>query len=239
MSVIKLSASSIQDYVECRKRFWYRIHKSSEAIQSDNMIFGSIIHEAVEKFDDISLAREFFWKEWNSVKSQSFLPDVDSPPKDVERILNGYYNKILPKIPKDENSKRELFFEVPWGENQFGEKVEIIGKIDRIADNVIYDWKTTSSRPSQYVLQSIQFYVYHYAYEQLYNKYPDGIYYGHLYTGSLYPVELKKSLIDNLQVLIEDISNNINNFYRITGYQCSRCMFRDICYRELENELAR
>jgi CRISPR/Cas system-associated exonuclease Cas4 (RecB family) len=241
MAEIKLSASSLKDYLECPRRFWYRVNRASEAETNDDMLFGSLVHSAIERYSNKDEATAFFWRKWKEIKDNSFLPDdIKKTPKSVNKIMDGYYDKILPKLSSNPDVVKELFFKAPF-DNIGKDKIVLIGKIDRIDSGMIYDWKTSYNRPTEYTIQDIQFYMYDLAYNILNNTPPIGIFYGHLYTGTLYPVELKDSLRENLRELILKVADEIRSVDRypaITGYQCNRCLFKNICFRELDkNEL--
>jgi len=235
--ILRLSATSIQDYMECPKRFWYRTNAKDKAVVSDHVVFGSIVHEAIEKFEDSETAVKWAVKEWPERMKQEFefaeLP-VSKPPKSFSKMLGNYYTKILPDIEHADPFCRECMFDVPWVENQELD-VRIIGKMDLISGLHVYDWKTGARKPTKYQLQSFQFYLYEWAYEKMYGRRPN-IYYGYLNGGDIIPIDMNDALRDDVHNTINSTINNLKNeiFYRVTGYQCANCFYRAHCYNEME-----
>lgn len=233
--MIRLSASSIKDFLECPQRFWYRHNKPETKIESDHMILGSIIHEAIEKFDSEMTAVVWANEEWDKEVKNAFAEKVKKPPKNIDKLLGNYYNKIVPKL-ENVGVIKEEFFDVPWG--YLGkEEIRLIGKMDRISGNSVYDWKSSSRRPSKYVLQDIQFYIYALAYDKLFNRLPDNIYYGHLYTGNLYDVELKDEMlyVTLPEIIIRVAEQHTLPPFRVTGFHCQWCIFNEICFNDMDN----
>jgi len=228
----RLSATSIGDFLECPQRFWYRTHHPEAAKLSDHVIFGGIVHEAIEKFDNFDDALAWALKEWE-LRSQdgNFMPDkqVKKPPKSFKRMLENYYKQIEPMI---EGGEKEMFFSFPW--NGRTEEIKIIGKMDRVTDTAVYDWKTSGRKPSKYQLHSIQFYIYAWAYRNIYGRDAE-VYYGYLNGGDLIRIDIKPALVDNVTETIEYVIENMDKDpIRICGYQCSNCFYREICFAQLE-----
>lgn len=239
---LRLSASSIKDYSECPKRFWYRTWQKDKARVSDHVVFGSIVHEAIEKFDDANEAVKWSVEEWNNRMTPEFefaeIKDVPKPPKSFTKMLGNYYTKIVPELPLDDPQKTELFFEIPWSKTEIDDietEIIIIGKIDKVAGSNVYDWKTGARLPSKYVMHDFQFYLYDWAYSMLYGKKPK-VYYGHLNTGDLFPVEINDYLRNDMASTIWQVVDSIKaeHFQRLAGFQCNSCFYRDFCWGEME-----
>ena len=220
--------------MECPKRFWYRTYQRDKSKVSDHVVFGSIVHEAIEEFKDGKEAVKWAVAQW----AERMTPDFEfaeiqppKPPKSFTKMLGNYYTKIIPELDFDEElQETELFFEVPWSDD-----VIIIGKIDLIIGLNVYDWKTGARKPSKYQLQDFQFYLYEWAYEQMYGRRPK-VYYGYLNTGTLIPVGMNEQLRDEVGNIINSAIANIKNenYHHVTGYQCGNCFYRDHCYGEME-----
>ena len=229
--MIRLSATSIKDYLECPQRFWYRTHASESAKLSGHVIFGSIVHEAIEKFDEPGPAVKWAFDEWGERTGGSFAKGATRLPrgKDFSEFLGNYFFEIEPNLPKDELNEVEHFFRLPWSDN-----VEILGKMDRIIGSNVYDWKTGTRKPDQYVLQDIQFYIYEWAYEIIYGHRPT-LFYGHLKGSEVINIDLKDKMREHIPEIINRIVADINKpSYRITGYHCGNCFYNEICYDEME-----
>ena len=231
---LRLSASSIKDYLECPKRFWYRTYKRDKSKVSNHVVFGSIVHEAIEEFEDGKDAVKWAVKEWAERMTPEYefaeIKQVPKPPKSFTKMLGNYYTKIVPMLPTEEPQETEFFFEVPWADD-----VIILGKIDLIAGLNIFDWKTGARTPTKYQLQDFQFYLYEWAYEKMYGERPK-VYYGYLNSGDLIPIGMNDQLREGVGEIIDGVIANIKNesYYRVTGYHCWNCFYRDHCYGEME-----
>jgi CRISPR/Cas system-associated exonuclease Cas4 (RecB family) len=237
MKKLRLSASSIKDYLECPKRFWYRTYQREKAKVSNHVVFGSIVHEAIEEFDDGKEAVKWALSQWDERMTPEFEfaeMGVPKPPKSFTKMLGNYYTKIVPVLPDEKPYEKELFFEVPWERTPLS-NVVIIGKIDLIAGLNIYDWKTGNRKPSKYILQDFQFYLYEWAYEKMYGRRPK-VHYGYLNAGELIPINMNDELRNDVGNTIESVIYNIKeeNYHRVTGYQDGNCFYRDHCYSEME-----
>jgi CRISPR/Cas system-associated exonuclease Cas4 (RecB family) len=234
---IRLSATSIKDYLECPKRFWYRTYKKEQARVSKHVTFGSIVHEALEQFDNTKDAIAWSNDQWAERMSGDFvdLVDLPKPPKSFNKMFKNYYEKILPELPVEEPQHTELFFEERWDAWDGDEDVLIIGKIDKIAGLNVYDWKTGSRSPSKYTLQDFQFYLYDWAYTRMFGRTPN-VYYGYLNGGDVIPIEMNDYLRQDVPNIINRVLNDLKaeNYHRVTGYQCGNCFYKDFCYGEME-----
>jgi len=232
--VIRLSATSIKDYLECPQRFWYRTNRPEKAVFSKHVIFGGIVHEAIEKFDEPGPAVDWAFDQWDERAGGHFAKRASRPPKDFSRMLGNYYFTIAPKLKAERIDKTEYFFRIPWTYWNKDEKIEIVGKWDRIIDSKLIDWKTSGYRPSQYQLHDIQFYTYEWAYEAIFGERPE-IYYGFLQDAELIKIDMKDVLRKNYFTVVNRILDNINKpSFRVTGYQCKECFYRNICFTEME-----
>ncbi len=228
----RLSATSINDFLECPQRFWFRTNHPEASKVSDHVIFGSVVHEAIEKFDNLDEALAWSLEEW-PVRSQggNFMPDKQTkkPPKSFKRMLSNYYNVIEPEI---DGGEKEVFFRLPW--ESAGEKIEVLGKMDRVTDSV-YDWKTSGRKPSKQQLHALQFYLYAWAYEKIHGRPPKHVYYGYLNSGDIIPIKLKPKLIENVANTIDYVVANMDKEpIRVAGYQCAGCFYKEICFAQLE-----
>lgn len=248
---IRLSYSSMKDARACMKRYWYRVMKPKSAIPNEHMIFGSIVHTAIERLEikDKPLTKLVGWSlhEWErrmATSGRGFLDKrLPKPPKSFKRMYENYLEFIRPKMqsPPDEDSI-EKFFKIPLDYPNMENKVYFVGKIDRISNGEIYDWKTSGKLPDTYDLHDTQFYAYWWAYLKLYNSNPKGIFYGHLNSGSVYNIDMDVKLLDNFEVLLDTTTEMMYNgwkhdeFPREMGYQCKGCVYRAVCYGDLLQE---
>ena len=224
----------MRDFFECPQRFWYRTNHPDKAILSKHVVFGAIVHEAIEKFKEPGPAVTWAYDEWDERAGGNFAKKVNKPPKNFSRMLGNYYFAIAPKLKAEKRDKIEYFFRLPWTHWNGEQKVQLVGKMDRIIDNIIIDWKTAGRKPSSYQLHDMQFYIYEYAFEQIFGERPE-VYFGYLQDGELIKVDMKESLRDNMFRVINRFLDNINKKpYRIVGYHCRDCFYRNICFSEME-----
>ena len=245
---VRLSFTSMKDFGECAKRYYYRVTAPKSSIPNVHMVFGSIVHTAIERRElknrDMSKLIGWSLNEWDrKMASSQFLGGkAPRPPKSFKRMYENYINEIKPKLKKTKVSI-EYFFKQLLSYSPDGETpIYFVGKIDRIDTGGIYDWKTSERLPDAYELASNQFFAYWWAYRQAFDADPKAIYYGHLGSGNLYNVDMSSVLLDNFETLLNKMSDEIlnawehNAFPRIIGYQCKQCPFRSICFRELQEE---
>jgi CRISPR/Cas system-associated exonuclease Cas4 (RecB family) len=233
--MLYLSASSISDFYRCPMSYHYRVNNKESAILSDDLILGQVIHTAVEKYDDFYSAFEFADAEWkNKTGARYSVPR--KPPKSIKKLIKGYFD-IMDEVKGTADyvqMEKEHFFRFKYRSD-----IMLVGKIDLMANGCIFDWKTSPAPPSNYVLYDPQFTIYWLAYRQLFKRDPEKIYYGWLYGGRLYEVPMDEALLKNLDLILDrmaEICYNMENTVRLMGYQCSRCMYRGICYSELEGK---
>lgn len=231
--MLYLSASSLGDFYKCPKSYYYRVNNKESVVLSDDIILGSVIHEAIELHDDLESMTTFAVAEWEKRTSGGYSKPR-KPPKSIKNLLKGYL-EILDGIKGTSDHvimDKEHFFRF-----QYRSDIMLVGKIDLIADGKIYDWKTGSAPPSTYTLYDPQFTTYWLAYRQIYKTDPESINYGWLYGKRLYDVPMKEASLANLDLLLDrmaEICYNMDNVPRVMGYQCARCIRRGICYLEFE-----
>jgi CRISPR/Cas system-associated exonuclease Cas4 (RecB family) len=235
--MLYLSATGIKDFLDCPRRSKYRRDNPESAIINDNVVFGGIVHEAIEKFDAYEPALEYSIAEWDRIRnSNSFMDKVNKPPKSFRKMFKGYYNEILPNISADgfEVSQKEIMVEhvAPFDPN-----VMLIGKFDRIQTDKVWDWKTSRKPPDIYDKQDFQFYFYDYLFRLIYDMEPE-IYYGYIYGGSCHKIEFNSTMQQNTVELVKHVANEMyaGIDHRVAGYQCRGCFDRDICYNDMLNE---
>lgn len=239
--MIYLSASSIKDIWQCRRRWYYRTNFKERAVPNEYMIFGGIVHKAIEKMwrgELIAGEPAINWceSEWYKQENDAFF--LDDPPKKFHVYVNGFdkiHNAELSSFSKD-GALVEHFFKFPYKEN-----IMIVGKMDLILDNIIFDWKTTYKKPSQYDLGDFQFLLYEWAYREMFGKKPAGNFYGHLAGGKLYDVNRPEALVETVPEIldrtIEMVYNETEdgNWPRWTGSHCDWCVYKGICWNELNS----
>lgn len=238
MRRLYLSASSMKDFMDCSYRFYLRREHKDSAEITDDIIFGRIVHEAIEKYDDEEHAVAWANDEWEREKSEgnaSFVTIVREPPKSFRVQLSNYYNKIVPLLGPRATALVEWKFEYIWAPN-----VWIIGKMDRIDNDIIYDWKTGNRLPDKYTLRDFQFYLYYLMYGKIFKRAPRAVVYGHLATGQLLPLDINEELVYNASRLVDRVVADITErpAERRFGYHCKSCLYKTKCEELLREETA-
>lgn len=226
-----LSYSSINDYLTCPKMYWYRTYNKRRAVPNEFIIKGNAVHHAIEKCDTLECANEYLA---NFFDNGSFISR--EVPNDVSRCVENFYTRILPHL--NVTDMVEKSFRIPF----YDTGLMLLGKMDRVdpVNNRIYDWKTTTQTPDKYDLQDMQFYIYWMAYCQLWGEKPK-VYYGHLYSGQLFTIDISENMWYNEVVgIIKGVASEIKStdkdgFYpRLFGYRCKNCLYKGVCWQEYE-----
>lgn len=225
----------LEDYVSCNRKVYYRLNRSEQQIQNREMIIGEIVHFAIEKFwDDYNNGLSYIEKEMSIRLSDS---DGTLPTRELnyaQTCFTTYWYKFRDYLTP--NDVIEYKFKVPYDSNVF-----IVGKIDRISNGNIFDWKTARNPPKN-ISGNIQFLLYNWAYRKLYDKQPNGVYYAALSTGALIKLKPEPFLED---IVINDLIPNAvrtvksKDFIRsgMFNKSCFRCTYSQSCLKELSDEL--
>jgi len=215
-----LSVSAIKDYLVCPKIYWYRVHKKSTFVPDEYITRGNVVHKAIEVYNNFEDAMKF-------VKTSY---PYSTPPGEIQTMLYNYYTDIEPQLPDKRDVERT--FKLVWSDD-----VYLVGKIDRITPTSIYDWKTAIKPPDAYELQDMQFYIYWWAYRHIFKREPS-VFYGHLYSGKLLPIDINEEMWYNIERLVNEIIGRLtdeNSFYpRLFGYRCKRCFYKGVCLSDYE-----
>lgn len=241
--MLRLSATALKDLFACEKMYYYRVHHPEAAALSDDIIFGSIIHNTIAKTDNFLEATDYANQQWSNKthpykvinKDTEVLPSKKFS-KNINKVLDNYYTKILPTLGPRENALIEHTFEFPYKEG-----IKIVGKWDRIDRECVYDWKTGTFVPDIYMMNDIQFHIYWWAYRKVFKNDPKALYYGHLNNGTVYNISMNSAYLANVELLLDKAVKQVYNGVeaRETGYQCRRCLYRGICWEEFVNESRR
>jgi RecB family exonuclease len=220
-----LSKSAIDDFISCRKRYYYRLNFSKQAKSSVYMTMGIIVHNALEKFwNDHDKAIEYVvaqasvWKLADNWKAK-MLKDVQS-----------YFKNFRQLVTEDDIT--EKFFKVKYDDGIF-----ISGKYDRITpDHQIIDWKTGTWSPEN-LSADTQMILYYNSYHALYGVYPTAIL-ATLPTGKMSIYRPEQVYTDTLyNEVIPDMIEAIHRgeFPRTGFYQygaCKYCSFSHLCDKD-------
>lgn len=225
--MIFISASLIKDYLVCQNRAHYRMNNSDQSESTNSMAIGSAVHESVEKCWD---------NEVDAIELAHTLIDkynITENPQKVFSSINNFF-KLYPPNTFSKDDEIEVFFKIPYKED-----ITWVGKIDRIHNNCIYDWKT-SKNPPKSLDKDIQFIMYYLAYKMAWGKPPDKVIYASLTFQKEYlfkpkPEVLEKFELETIPEVIAGIRAKQQERNGLEKYRvCDYCSFRRYCFSEME-----
>lgn len=226
---IYISATLIQDYLACPQKVYYRINQPEDAIKNDDMLVGSIVHEVIEKYwndEEVALQilnQQLDFFNLHEFKRQKALNSVD--------VFFRYFRPFV-----SDGDEIEYKFKLPLEKNVF-----LIGKMDRISNGNIFDWKTSTTTPKS-ISNDIQFLVYAEAYRRIFKKEPTAVYYASLNSGKLISLPINKTLTDEVfNTIIPSVIKAVkfNDYYRKGMFTsgCFGCSYKEVCFKELKDGL--
>lgn len=225
-----LSASSIKDWLSCKRKYYYRTNFRWEGEVTEPLIIGRAVHEAIEKN----------WKDKDSaLESLMFMDLSEDLISKSSRFVNNFFRYFRDMV--SEEDKIEQDFKVKYDQD-----IYIVGKWDRILPTKeIIDWKTSKWIPST-LNDDPQFIIYYESYKQVFGEYPNRLLFGGLDKGKLvnyYPDQLFTNVLYNdvIPDMIESAYKNEANrdgmFKKDYGkINCTYCQFYSFCMKELEEE---
>ncbi len=217
---IYLSASSIADYIKCQQKVLYRFTKPFPEVFSKDATIGKIVHLAIEKhWNDRTQAIELVKQE--SKKYGLYSADRNK----MEYQLDLFFLNFAHRLQEDDLI--EYHFKFPLYDD-----VSLVGKIDRISNGNLYDWKT--GIVSKYLGGDVQCIIYEYAYQKIFGKDPTSINLGALASGQLVPyVRNELAIKEVFENVIPNMIRTVRNgtYYRqgIFNHSCYRCPFKIGC----------
>jgi CRISPR/Cas system-associated exonuclease Cas4 (RecB family) len=225
---IHISASLLEDYLSCNRKVYYRTIRSETQVQNKEMVIGEVVHSAIEKYWDDQIDAHMFSTRELAIR----LPNDADAALFADNSIKSYFECFRQFLTPDD--KIELKFKIPFGKDVF-----IVGKMDRISNGSIFDWKTARTPPKS-ISSSVQFVLYNWAYKKLYNSEPSGVYYAALASGAL--IRYKHQLMVEAVLLDEIIPQAIaamkNKEYIRNGIfrkSCYRCPYQYACLKELND----
>lgn len=218
--MIKLSASSINDYLKCSKMFEFRYYSGEEGFTTEEQAIGSFVHKVIEnnidfKIDDPMVA--------------SLMVEYNIQDTDKALLYLGNFIEMRPLLTVRDTDKTEFYFR-----EKINKELQISGKMDRVntEDNVVYDWKASTSK-KKYLSNDVQLIIYYQMYKRIFGKQPS-VFIVNIPNKELRPFFPVKKYID---ALFDDIIPKIvrevkaKQFYK-TGYftsSCFKCPYLSLC----------
>ena len=214
---VYVSATAIKDYLSCSKKLYWRTNFPETAVVNEYMHIGTVVHRAIEMFwDRGDIAFDYVQNELENINDIHAL-------KCITNFSNNFAHLL------SEEDEIEVKFKMFLGDDTY-----LVGKIDRISNGVVYDWKT-ARKPPRNIDKDIQFMLYYLAYKSMYEKAPNAVMYGALTNGTLINYTPDEHLLGVLQdEIIPEVVNALRNntFYKHGVFEsstCRGCIYRDVC----------
>lgn len=224
MKRLYISQSAINDFISCKKRYYYRLYYKDESIPTKEMFLGTLVHRILENYTDN--------QEEAMDQVERYVGEHDLTSKDRDVLVGsveGFYNSFQHLITPDD--VKEKMFTLPYAREIF-----ITGKFDRITPNhMVIDWKSGGYVPLT-LANDIQSILYSYAYEKLYGVVPTVVV-AYLRKNKL-SYYLKDDFYSDIlfNEIIPDLINSVDSGeFSHTGYfnnACRNCSFKAFCDKE-------
>lgn len=244
------SASALRNYQDCKNRYYFVNYLKVEKPMTVPMVLGIGIHKAIEENEDSNLNGMC-----NTFQTE-FLTLLESnkiQTHKMVRVVNTSKNLLIGRAKLEAYHKAAKDLEPLTYPKEYEFKVKLdkdivlVGRIDQIRGNSIYDIKTGEYPPSEELIKKdLQFTIYAYAYKNLIGKKPEGLYWFLLahkekkraktIEGNAQIVEMRprsKEDFDEMEHIIRNIVSDIKarRFYGKYGYQCRTCIVKDYCIK--------
>lgn len=217
---IYLSASSISDFIKCPQKVMYRIKKTVPTIPSKEMTMGTIVHLALEKtWQD----RDKAYKLIHAEGKKEGLAKADI--YNMEFMLDMFFLNFQPSLREDD--KIEFNFKVPLHDD-----VYVVGKMDRISNGNVYDWKTGQTATN--LAYDVQCIIYDWAHTRLFERSAKSICIASLKKGELIPYHKDSLYVDEvfnriIPRMIRTIKSESYERLGLFNHSCFRCPFKVGC----------
>jgi hypothetical protein len=222
--MIYISMSLIKDLLDCPKKLDFRTGGSVVPEPSKEMSEGNIVHAVLEKtWNNQKLAQDALKEE---LAKYSIKLDV----KKMETCIKNFFIMYGGNLSSSDDI--EKFFKV-----RYSKDVTLVGKFDRIHNNVIYDWKTGKFPPVD-MNKDVQFMIYYLAYRLINKKDPSAMVYVHLPSKRNYIFKPKESYLEEFEAtmfpyIISEVKKKDKIRLGIVKYGiCQKCTFRRACLGE-------
>lgn len=218
---IYLSASSIKDFISCPQKVLYRRTKPFPEVKSRAMIVGEIAHKAIEVgWSNKKLA----YKVIEDGIEREGLSSKDRV--DLQFYVDIFHLNFRHLLSKEDLV--EYNFKISLYDDVF-----IVGKIDRISNGNLFDWKTGAKIATR-LEGDVQCIIYDFAYRKIFGKEPASICLGALAKGELIPYRRDefyvKELFDRvIPRMIKTIKNETYERLGIFNHSCFNCSYKLGC----------
>jgi CRISPR/Cas system-associated exonuclease Cas4 (RecB family) len=218
---VYLSASSISDFIRCPQKVLYRIKKTVPQVQSKEMMVGNVAHYAIQ----------YGWNDRDKAKKLVISESDKYGLKKPERVHLDFMVDIFFlnfRHYLSDHDEIEFNFKIPLYDDVF-----IVGKMDRIIHDDVFDWKTSAKLPNS-LSNDVQCMIYSWAYEKLHGAKPSSVNVAGLATGELIPYMedtlCTKEIFENvIPRMIRTIRHDSYERLGMFNHSCFRCPYKQGC----------
>ena len=224
---IYLSASSISDFIKCPRKVMYRVKKTVEPAASPEMGMGTVVHLALEKaWRDRDEAYKIVHSEGKTLGMKK--ADIYT----MEFCLDMFFLNFKGLLKEDDLI--EWKFKLPLYDDVF-----IVGKVDRISNGNVFDWKT--GQTANNLSYDVQCIIYEWAYKKQFKKDVSSICIASLKKGELIPYYRNSMYVNEVfDNIIPRMIRTIKNEWweerlGLFNHSCFRCPFKIGCLETKDN----
>lgn len=180
----RLSASKLKLYERCPTAYVHKYIAKKDDRVGIHGLLGSAVHKAIEtKYSnpesDMLYTFQTAFGQWLNPDVEYFFMAQSLHNQAIEWLQGLDTNLYTPKRV-DGKPVLEKYFRLPYP-NKSTPICTLEGYMDLVTDNAVVDWKTGKEVYSRKKVETdIQFVIYNWAYEQLYNAQPEMIVYHRL-----------------------------------------------------------
>ena len=242
--MIKLSATSIKDYVECQSKMRYRRMRLKGLPVSTALIKGGVIHDVIELYENSTItAEEMPYTYQETLTKRLMEPNVQFDRwSSVDKLLKSGQKLLRNYLKYKQGEILEVEWSFEFDRNTVdGIPYQIIGRIDQVAiiDGLtsVVDIKSSRLKPTEFeIAGDYQFTMYALAYLMEHGAIPANVFNFHLESGSYIEYPRTKSDIKLFCIKMDKIVYELSEIkqwqdhHKDKGWHCNRCMYREVCY---------
>jgi hypothetical protein len=194
-------------------------------VPSREMTMGTVVHLAIEKgWRDRDLSYKILHEEGK--KQGLAKADIYS----MEFMIDMFFLNFKPNLKEDDMI--EFNFKLPLYDDVF-----VVGKMDRISQGNVYDWKTGQTATN--LAYDVQCILYDWAYKKQFQKSAKSICIVALKKGELIPYHRDDLYVDEvfnkiIPRMIRTIKNESYERLGLFNHSCFRCPYKVGCLERLD-----
>lgn len=235
--LLRVSYSYLNLFISCPYSAFLRYQAKVDSPTTIYLARGIALHSALERFHletnaGLPFLLKSFKDEYNKIIDEEdvFVSWPQRKKYESESLgwLETFYSQwergVFPRTPL----AVEKEFSLPLG------GIEIVGKIDRIDDDIVVsDYKSSKAKIKPWDLRhNIQLTIYWWAAKQIYKKEPKKLVWWHLPSGEQFPTERNDRDVEQVEELIVNAvkMRNLDIKHRVYNKTCEQCPYvGDVC----------